>query len=473
LPPFTNNIADTLPRSDEFSRITMQTFSGNWKGLQLNGKNIVITNLINPSIEFVLAASESLKNIDDAIGSDVITFLDGSASVILSYNGPLTADPAFFKSLDAQLQISNGMIRYEPKDVLLEKCFGEIFIGSNKLSLKNFQFDFKHTHIMVNALGNDMSNISNKVDAKATIEFNLNTPFLHLDEILALISPSAHNSRRKKKAALAATAKNIDQLFAASNWVVNLSADKVTKGPFYASAVKAKLNMQQNDWQIQNISFRHADGVISASGHLLQQNAKQSVVTADVQLQQINIKKLFDAFDDFGQTGITAGNLRGSLNATAHINMSIANSNAAVIPRSMTGSVNFSLKNGAIINHKGLEQVKTLFFKDRDMSNIQFAELKDRLDIFPDYIYINRMEIQSTAIGMYLEGRYDLYGKNTDMLIQVPVSNMKNHDQDYKVENKGVNAKTGISIWIRAHNDASGDLKFALTFKKKLKDLKK
>jgi hypothetical protein len=106
------------------------------------------------------------------------------------------------------------------------------------------------------------------------------------------------------------------------------------------------------------------------------------------------------------------------------------------------------------------------------MSNIRFAELTDRIDVYPSDIYINRMEIQSTAVTMYVEGRYDFLRKNTDILIQVPVSNVKKRDEDYKAKNKGINAKTGASILIRAKSTGDGNIKFSPTLSKKVKPTK-
>jgi hypothetical protein len=219
---------------------------------------------------------------------------------------------------------------------------------------------------------------------------------------------------------------------------VNLAADKVSKGPFYAEKLKVELAMQENNWNINHLSLYHAGGSISATGKLYQRNTKTSEAHADVKVQQINIQQLLTAFNNFGQNSITGKNLRGVLDAEAHLNMTMNSDTAAVVPRSMTGTIDFSLKNGAIIHHKGLEEMKLLFLKNRDMSNVRFAELKDRLDITPDYLYINRMEIQSTAISMYLEGQYDIYGKNTDMLIQVPFSNFGDRDETVPQRTRGL-----------------------------------
>jgi hypothetical protein len=78
--------------------------SGKWHGLLLTGKDIKVNNLLKPVVEFNLSSFASLTDIDNAIGSDAITFMAGTASIGLSYNGPLVADPAQLKNLTAALQ---------------------------------------------------------------------------------------------------------------------------------------------------------------------------------------------------------------------------------------------------------------------------------------------------------------------------------------------------------------------------------
>ncbi len=105
------------------------------------------------------------------------------------------------------------------------------------------------------------------------------------------------------------------------------------------------------------------------------------------------------------------------------------------------------------------------------MHNVHFAELKDKLVINGDAIAVSRMEIQSTAFRLFLEGNYGLAKKNTDLLIQVPFSNLNanSFDSTEGPVNKGIRSKAGASVWLRAVNGDDGKVKVKLTMKKKLK----
>jgi len=470
---FVNHISDTLPRTDEFSRVVLKTFSGNMDGLQLNGKNIVVTNLLKPYAHFDLVSNATLNQLENRLAFNNLKFLNGTAYIVLSYEGPLIADPSSLENLTAHINVKDGVMRYEPKNMLLEKCSGEVIIGNNKLLFKKFQFDFLHNHIEINVSGSDIASLSTLEEGKAELAFNLYSPYLHFDEIAALLPGDEKKTKSKNKGQFAAIAKNVNEIFTNLDFRINIMADTLSKGSFYAKNLKANLLLRKDAWQLENISMQHAGGLMQVSGSLKKNNNMQSTLTTNIHLQQLNVQQLFRAFDNFGQDGITSNNLRGNLTADGQISMQLNRRGGSIIKTGMNGFINFSLKNGAIVNHKGLEQVKVLFLKDRDMSNIRFDELKDKIDIYPNYIYINRMEIQSTAVTMYVEGRYDFLKKNTDILIQVPVSNMKKRDKDYKAKNKGVNAKTGTSVLIRAKNGDDGNMKFTPTLSKKVKRVDK
>ena len=69
---------------------------------------------------------------------------------------------------------------------------------------------------------------------------------------------------------------------------------------------------------------------------------------------------------------------------------------------------------------------------------------------------------------MYVEGLYDLKGDSTDLVIQVPLSNLKKRKPDYVPENKGLDAKTGMSVYVRAKSGKGNEIDFQVgLFKKK------
>ena len=165
-------------------------------------------------------------------------------------------------------------------------------------------------------------------------------------------------------------------------------------------------------------------------------------------------------------------NLRGKMNTDAKLTLGL-NNKGKVVNNSMKGIVDFSIKNGALINYAPIQEIGKNFLKNRDLTNVTFAELKDRLTINGNLIQINRMEIASSALTMYVEGVYS-FKEGTDISIQIPLSNLKNVDTTAAVANKGTDAKVGPSIYLRAKDGVSGKVKIGVDvlrmFRKKKKN---
>lgn len=132
-----------------------------------------------------------------------------------------------------------------------------------------------------------------------------------------------------------------------------------------------------------------------------------------------------------------------------------------VIPSTIVSQVDFSLKDGALINYEPIKKIQRFIFKKRNFDNIRFAELKNRLEISNQEVKINRMEIQSSVMSIFIEGVYNKKG-TTDISIQVPLSNLKKRDEDYNPANIGVHKKAGGSIFIRGKPGEDGNIKFKL-----------
>jgi hypothetical protein len=76
---------------------------------------------------------------------------------------------------------------------MLENCTGFMSVGENKLSFKDFQFDFKNSHFTINVEGNDISSLSKKTDDKAALALNVTSL------IFILMKYSRYCNQQKKR----------------------------------------------------------------------------------------------------------------------------------------------------------------------------------------------------------------------------------------------------------------------------------
>ena len=269
-------------------------------------------------------------------------------------------------------------------------------------------------------------------------------------------------------------AANIDNVFEEGSLHVNLHAARLLYKKFEASNVIANVLLLPDRYTINNVSMEYAGGSITLNGSVLLQKDNHHLAEANVIIENADVSKVFNAFNNFGQDGIKAENLEGKLFAKINASLELDDEGKAN-PNTIKSIVDFSLRNGALNDFEPVKKIQSFIFKKRDFDNIRFAELKDKLEIANQEIKINRMEIESTVLSMYVEGIYSMKG-TTDMSIQIPLSNLKKRGDNYIPENKGLNKKTGKSIFLRGRPGADGNVQFKLDlfnkFKKDKDDIK-
>ncbi|MGZ4049937.1 MAG: hypothetical protein ACXVNN_11275, partial [Bacteroidia bacterium] len=457
---FINEVVAGQPRRDPNSKINISNFSATWNGFPVSSNNIEILNLYKPLLICDLTSSFSLRKLNELITSNSIELQSGNGSIDVKYKGPIEKNKNTNSFINGIVSFKNGNVLYTPRNVELKNVNGRLEFKNSDVLIENLQCDVFGNKIIMDGQAKNLLTLINTQPNKAIIDWNIYSPSLNLGSFIYLLKTRtkvSHNSSNTSGNKLNKLSSNIDDALDQGTLRVNLKTPKLTYKKFEASNVDANVTLLENRYEINNVSMDNSGGRIVFSGSLTtyQDNYHQAKVNAS--LDNVDVNKIFIAFNNFGQDGIEAKNLEGKL--TANVNAVVAlDDEGKTYPNSIESIVNFSLKNGALINFEPVKKIQS-FFKKRDFDNIHFAELKDSLEIKNQEIKINRMEIQSNVLSMYVEGIYSMKG-NTNMSIQIPFNNLKKRDSGYIPANKGLDKKAGPSLYLRGRPGADGTIKF-------------
>jgi hypothetical protein len=454
---FTNEVVVGAPRRDPNSKIIINNFVATWSGFPISSGNIEILNLSKPVMTCDLASSFPLKKINDMLGSNSIQIQDGEGTIDVTYKGPIEKNTSTNSFLNGELSFKNGIILYVPRGVEMKDVTGRLIFKNSDVYIQNLQCNVLNTKFLMNGEAKNLLTLMNTEPNKATIDWNIYTPSVNFSPFTYLLKKrksSGHIKSHKNKM------NNIDDVLDEGSLHVKLHADNLSYRKFFATNALADVLLMQNDYKINNVSMDYAGGHINLNGSLILQKENYHQAKANILLDNVDVSKVFESFNNFGQDGIKAQNLEGKLKAKVVAGLAIDDDGKAY-PNSVTSVVDFSLLNGALNNFEPVKKLQTFIFKNRDFQNIRFAELKDKLEIANDEIKINRMEIESNVLSMYVEGIYSMKG-NTDMSIQVPFSNLKKRNADFIPKNKGADKKGGGSIYIRGRPGSDGNIQFKL-----------
>lgn len=465
---FTNQVSDTLTRNDENSAIRISGLNAKWEGIPVLSEQIQIVNLIHPVVTCDIQANTELTKLDELIGSESFQFTRGDARTKLHYHGPVGDSTEVSPYISGSFSFSNADVEYLPRRLKLTNFTGDIIFDSSDIRLKDLKGKVQQSPIEIEAEVKNFFSLMDVDPGKLELTSSIYMPSLDVQEFKTLLGQrNRPAATRKGKPRLARLSKSIDQFMDLCNMNTSLRADKVSYKRFAATGVRANVLLTTNTWKFSNVSLNHADGSLGLNGMLESVQGNTSRLNLDAQLQNINISKLFAAFNNFGLEDISSKNIRGVLNTNISLT-GIMDNNASLQPASLNGIIDLSLKKGELIDFEPLQKMSVFLLKKRDFSNLEFAELKNRFRLQGQSILINRMEVQSTALSMFVEGLYDLKGDSTDLVIQVPLSNLKKRKPDYVPENKGVDAKTGMSVYVRAKSGKGDEIDFSFgLFKKK------
>ncbi|MCW3082287.1 AsmA-like C-terminal region-containing protein [Segetibacter sp.] len=466
---FTNELIAGLPRKDPNSRLQFKDFKGTFEGLKINSQNIYIDNLVYPMINADIKTNFDLPQLNALLGTRTLDLHEGKGSLDLTYSGPLQHNSNRNTALSGKVSFSDGVIMYHPRNLSMTNVSGNIVFKKTDVYVTDFRGNVGGNKLAMNGSGKNLLALMNTSPGKIVLDWNIYSPFLNLNTLTALLKQRASSAKKSTgKSKLGSTAQNIDNIVDQANFRLDVKADKLTFDRFAAANVKASVGLINENWILNTVSLQHAGGSMAIRGNLIAKNSKYYGSSINVNMQNMDVNKVMYAFNDFGQDGISHENLRGKLTSTVNVTMNI-DRDLKGAPQDIAGYVDFSLKQGALLNYAPLEKIQQVAFKKRNFSEVYFAELKDRIDIKNKEINLNRMEIQSTVLTLYVEGIYSIAGPNTDIAIQIPLSNLKKRDGDYTPENKGADSKAGASIFVRGRPGPDGNVQFKLDLFKKLR----
>jgi hypothetical protein len=459
---YTNEVVAGATRNDENSRIELHDFKAEWQGLPLTSNNFQIVNLVNSVVICDLKSTFPLVKLNKIINTSSIKMNGGTGSININYKGPIAKNNNTNSFVNGVISFNNGLLLYAPRDVELKNVNGRIVFKSSDVFVQNIQAEVLNNKIIMEGEAKNLLTLISTEPNKAIINWSVYTPSLNLASFFFLLKP------RKKSVVvvtdnnngLERTARQIDEVLEKGSLNVSVKADRLSYKKFDATNAVAYISLLQDSYIIHKISMEHAGGQMDVNGSLFTKKDNYHQAKLNVNMNNVDVSKTLAAFDNFGQDGITSQSLRGKFTSEMNATVGLDN-NGNAYPSTLEGIVDFSLKNGALVNYAPIKKMQNFLFKNRDFNNIQFAELKNRLEIKNQEVKINRMEIQSSIFTMYVEGKYGLKG-TTDISIQVPLSNIRSRDSTYKPENLGTDKSGGRSVFLRGKPGKDGNVEFKL-----------
>jgi len=420
---------------------------------------VCVTNLAQPDISIEAGLLIEANKIPFDVSKDFV--LRGSATAKVKYSGPANKlnKNDFLKSpmsLNACLTFKN--LSYKE----IDRPYVYTVNGKANLNNRDLQFDGLNVKtdiaeaIVKGKAEGFVPYVFGQVKGfKATI--SATTENLDLNPLFVKNETSVPKDSGKTKGE---TKKISPGQF---EFTVNLFAKRLVVRKIEASNAMVDMHYKGNSLNIKSAHLNTCDGKILGKAMVKDFNK----VNADVSVQNVNVNKLFDQFENFGQEAIVSDNLKGSMSVEAKFNTDL-DEKMHLKPESMVCDVKLKLLNGHLINFEPVQSLSNFLFRNRDFNDVAFTELNETFKLRGYEMQIEELEIGSNVLNLYVvSGLYNFKG-NSNVNILIPWSNLKKRGKNYIPKNSGESAENTKGVKLN-FNGPSKKMKISLGHKEQTK----
>lgn len=288
---------------------------------------------------------------------------------------------------------------------------------------------------------------------KGYVKLKITSPNLDMGSFLVKKSTKKRSAKEVKQDK-ERVSDMLDKIFTNLQFDIELNIDKLKNRTFNASKISGNIKLNGTALQADKIKMNFGGGKINLSMTMKDLHKEINPVDVKATGSNIAIKELFRSFDNFHQKSITDENLEGTMSFDTKIKLKINDDFNVLLP-SLGGDVSMVIKNGRLINVEAIHNMSNFLFKRRDFDDVRFAQINGQVKLSHRDVHISRMEVQSTVLSLFLEGKYSL-DNETNLSIQLPLSNLKKRNKDFVPKNVGTDAKVGPSVFLLAKSTPDG-----------------
>ena len=468
---FSNHVDSMKLYNDRNSVVSLNSFEGVFQGLPTR-LTATFHDLKDPRIDLTSSTDLKVQDLNPLVDTTRWKFVGGTFTSHVEYSGKLnefldSTKTKFQGKLKGSAHLKDGSFRYVPRKQVYENVTAAVKFDQDHVDIEDARFILNKSPVLLKGVVLGFVPFFVMPDKKGLVRLTVYSPSLDMAFVFLKV-PSKKGVVKSRANSKKRVSDLIDRLSEKVEFDLTVQLDRLSYQTMKGSNVRGKLLLNQDALQAQNVRMTLAQGDISFSLKLANLQKAVNFLTVTSTVRHADIKKFFYAFNNFKLTAITHENLEGKIDMRAWFQANV-DANFNILMPSVYGDIDLSIKNGKLLNFEPLQNMSNFLFKKRDFNNVQFGEIRSHMTIRGTEIDIRKMEIESSVLRLFVEGRYSLKD-NTNLEVQVPLSNLKKRDKDYKPENVGIDSKVGPSVFLHVYKDEKGKTVIAYDpFKKHLK----
>jgi hypothetical protein len=306
-----------------------------------------------------------------------------------------------------RFQDFNGRIHYEDEQLVIENLHGQIGRTVFDVNLNYY-------------LGENQS-IRKRDNSLA-----LNADYIDYDELFSFntTAPTPKNTSEIDSSTVLqhATAFNIYEL-PFTDMKFDVRVGHFIRNRIDFKNINASLRTTKDHFvYVDTLSMDAAGGQFNMSGYFNGSDPKRIYLSPNLTLRDVDLDQLLFKFENFGQDHLVSENLHGKVSLQINGKIRVY---PDLVPDLDESEIHMEVQvlNGRLVNYKPMLMLSD-YMGDKNLRNVRFDTLQNRLDITKGKMTIPDMTIESTLGHMELSGTQDME-QNMEYYIRIPWKTVK------------------------------------------------
>lgn len=258
---------------------------------------------------------------------------------------------------------------------------------------------------------------------------------------------------------------SLQTLFKKFHPCLELEVDTFFFSQFSSTRNTAHLSfIDENHLAFNTTGFEFKGRPVLLSAMVDIEDEKETPFELELETERFDLGALVETYDYFGLEPLQrAERVAGKVSLKAQLQGKFIDS-IGLKKDQLLGSVQFDVHEAELVNFAPIQEVANKFFRRERLHTIRFAPITDTLTITHKVVHIPRMEVQSTAFNLFVEGHLN-YDNNTNIWVSLPWQNLRKWEEGKLPEKTGF-AESGGKIFVEI-SDQEGEMKYRLRLRNK------
>jgi hypothetical protein len=322
----------------------------------------------------------------------------------------ITNVSADLKKHNLKLHGISGGVKYGSKILSLDTLRGKIGNSDFDIALKYY---FKGIDRNNNKVTNSLTFTSKLLDVDEMSHYDLapSKGRMRKDSTGKLVAMKVDSSQHAK-------AFNVFMIpFSDFNAEVNITKLKYNK--LWLKDVNAKITMlQDHTITVDTLRMKVAGGEVAMRGKFNGSNPEKIYFRSRIKFDQVDLEKMLLKLDHFGQDVVVNKNVKGRLSGQIKSYVQV-HPNLVPIMSNTKAEMTLNIYNGSLINFAPMQAMAS-YFKDKNLHQIYFDTLQNKLTFTNGVLDIPAMDINSSLGYIQVSGKQSL-DLSMEYYVRVPM----------------------------------------------------